>query len=426
MGDRDTSQSQTLPAQAIPITIPNGIHSKKLPLQAGLDASVIQITLTKQPRAVPTPGSAEERSQKVCTDHMISAEWTVDKGWAQPQIKPYGPLALMPTANVLHYATECFEGMKLYRGFDGKLRLFRPYANCLRMMKSAQRISLPSFEPREMLKMIRVLCALDGPKWLPQERRGSFLYIRPAMIGTDSCLGFEVPKEALLFAVISYWPQPAKPTKGKGLRLFASREDELRSWPNGTGFAKIGPNYGPALFAHGEAKRRGYDQVLWLYGPDCQITEAGSSNVFMIRRAQDGHLQMITAPLEEKTILAGVTRQSVLDLAREKFAAGQDVEVEDDTAAGPQHVAALEIIERNYTMPELLTDLKQGNLLSVFVVGTAAFVTAVSEIDFRGHEIQLETDATYHTELLRKWLNDIMYGNLPNEWAEVIEEEGPQ
>ncbi|KIW79285.1 branched-chain amino acid aminotransferase [Fonsecaea pedrosoi CBS 271.37] len=419
MGDYQDLLSQAGRSQSLS----NGFHSESSPSsQAELDASNIKITLTKQPRSVPAPGSAEEKSQKVCTDHMVSAQWTLEKGWAQPEITPYGPLAIMPTANVLHYATECFEGMKLYRGLDGKLRLFRPYANCLRMLTSAQRISLPGFEPTALLGMIKKLCALDGPKWLPQDRRGSFLYIRPAMIGTDSCLGFEVPKEALLFAVISYWPQPAKPTKGKGLRLFASREDELRSWPGGTGFAKIGPNYGPALLAHGVAKKMGYDQVLWLYGPDCQLTEAGSSNVFLIRRSQDGHLQMITAPLDEKTILAGVTRQSVLDLAREKFAKDQDVVVED--ATGPQHVAAVEVIERNYTMSELLADLEKGNLLSVFVVGTAAFVTAVSQIDFRGQNIQLETDATYHTELLRQWMYDIMYGKVSSGWADIIEEEG--
>jgi branched-chain amino acid aminotransferase len=386
---------------------------------AELDASNIKVTPTSNPKVVPEIGSPEELSQKVCSDHMVSATWTIEKGWARPEITPYGPLALMPTANVLHYATECFEGMKLYRGLDGKLRLFRPYANCVRMTNSAQRISLPGFDPRALLEMIRRLCALDGPKWLPKDRIGSFLYIRPAMIGTDSCLGFEVPKEALLYAIISYWPQPAKPKEGKGLRLFASRQDELRAWPGGTGNAKIGPNYGPALLAHGEAKRYGYDQVLWLFGDDCQITEAGSSNVFVIRRVQGGHLQMITAPLEQKTILAGVTRQSVLDLAKERFAVTRDVDTENTDF---KFVEALEVVERNFTMGELLVDLKEGNFGSLFVVGTAAFVTAVSQINFRGQEIHLDTEGTPHVSLLRQWLYDIMYGREPSDWVEIIEE----
>ncbi len=406
----------------LPLQAANSLHngpSKMPPSLAKLDASNIEITFTQAPRAVPEPGSTEEKSQKVCTDHMVSAVWTAEKGWARPEIVPYGPLSLMPTANVLHYATECFEGMKLYQGFDGKLRIFRPDANCLRMLNSAKQISLPEFDPKELLKMIRKLCAIDGLKWLPKERAGTFLYIRPAMIGTDSCLGFEVPKEALLFAIISHWPQPAKPSLGQGLRLFASREDAVRAWPGGTGYAKIGPNYGPALLAHGEARRLGYDQILWLFGPDCQVTEAGSSNVFVIRRSSCGKLQMLTAPLDEKTILAGVTRQSVLELAKEKFATPREFALDD---AQLQQVEALEVLERNFTMAELTADLQEGRLLTIFIVGTAAFVVPVSRINFRGEEINIDTEATSHVSLLRQWLSDMMYGKEPHEWAGVIED----
>ena len=417
-GDRSTKQENgvLLPTPEQPL--PNG-STKTSSCLAKLDASNIRITLTQNPKTVPEPGSAEERSQKVCTDHMVSALWTAEKGWARPKLTPYGPLSLMPTANVLHYATETFEGMKLYRGFDRKLRLFRPLANCIRMVNSAKRISLPEFDPKELLKMIQKLCAVDGPKWLPKDRAGTFLYIRPAMIGTDPCLGFEVPKEALLYIVISYWPQPAKPTKGKGLRLFASREDAVRAWPGGTGYAKIGPNYGPALLAHGEAKRMGYDQVLWLFGPDCQITEAGSSNVFVIWRSQQGNLQMVTAPLSEKTILAGVTRQSVLDLAKERFATTRKIALED---VGSQQVEALEVLEKNFSMAELISALNESKLLATFIVGTAAFVAPVSQINFRGQEINIDTEATLHVLLLRQWISDMMYGKEPNEWVEEVVE----
>jgi branched-chain amino acid aminotransferase len=386
---------------------------------AELDASSIKITRTRNPRPVPTPGSAEEKSQKVCSDHMVSALWTAESGWGQPEITPYGPLSIMPTANVLHYATECFEGMKLYRGFDGALRLFRPYANCVRMRQSAKRISLPTFDPNELLKMIRKLCSIDGPKWLPPSRAGSFLYIRPALIGTDSCLGFEVPREALIFVVLSYWPEPQKPARGTGLRLFASRADEARAWPGGTGYAKIGPNYGPALQTHGEAKSLGYNQVLWLYGPECQITEAGSSNVFVIWRASHGQLQLVTAPLDEKTILAGVTRQSVLDLSKERFATSHETLVD---GMALQKVECLEVVERVFTMNELISALNEGRLVSAFIVGTAAFVTAVSEINFRGRQVHIDAGDNVYVLLLRQWLRDIMYGKVQSPWAEVVEE----
>jgi branched-chain amino acid aminotransferase len=419
LNDLATMQSNGIFPHEPALSVSSGLTKTSTSLSE-LNASDIKITLTQNPKVVPAPGSPEERSQKVCTDHMVSALWTAEKGWARPELTPYGPLSLMPTANVLHYATECFEGMKLYRGFDSKLRLFRPDANCIRMLNSARRISLPEFDPKELLKMVQKLCAVDGPKWLPKYRPGTFLYIRPAMIGTDSCLGFEVPKEALLYVIISYWPQPANPTMGKGLRLFASREDTVRAWPGGTGYAKIGPNYGPALLAHGEAKRMGYDQVLWLFGPDCQITEAGSSNVFVIWRSQPGNLQMVTAPLSEKTILAGVTRQSVLYLAKERFAAARKFDVED---VGSQQVEALEVLERNFTMAELISALEEGKLLATFIVGTAAFVAPVSQINFRGREINIGTEAVPHVSLLRQWISDMMYGKASSEWANIVEEE---
>ena len=140
-----------------------------------LDASSMTVELTKSPRTVPEPNSEEVKAQKTCTDHMVTARWTAETGWDAPEMKPYGPFSIMPSASVLHYATECFEGLKLYRGYDGKLRLFRVSRNCKRMQKSASRIALPGFDASELEKLIIALCAQDGPKWLPKERPGSFL-----------------------------------------------------------------------------------------------------------------------------------------------------------------------------------------------------------------------------------------------------------
>jgi branched-chain amino acid aminotransferase len=147
-----------------------------------LDASRLRITRTTAPMAVPRPGDPIIATASQCTDHMITAVWRSTTGWDDPELKPYGNLSLAPTASVLHYATECFEGMKMYRGFDGKLRLFRPDANCKRMLVSSTRIALPGFDPRELEKLIIAMIALDGPKWLPKV--GTFLYLRPTMIGS--------------------------------------------------------------------------------------------------------------------------------------------------------------------------------------------------------------------------------------------------
>ncbi|RBQ75532.1 hypothetical protein VDGD_01845 [Verticillium dahliae] len=160
-------------------------NGKKVSQPAELDASKLVFTRNTNPRAVPSEAVANSGTETICTDHMITATWNATTGWAAPELKPYGPLSLMPTASVLHYATECFEGLKCYRGEDGRLRLFRPSLNAARMLMSTLRISLPAFPPAELEKLLHALLAVDGPKWLPRDRPGSFLYIRPTMIGTQ-------------------------------------------------------------------------------------------------------------------------------------------------------------------------------------------------------------------------------------------------
>lgn len=318
---------------------------------------------------------------------------------------------------MLHYATECFEGLKLYRGYDGRLRLFRTNRNCARMTKSASRIALPDFDPKELEKLIIALCARDGPKWLPKDRAGCFLYIRPTMIGTDSALGVQRPQEALLYVILSCFPDmskslatPAPPAmqgeangspkkSSHGLRLIASSEDTIRAWPGGFGYAKVGANYGPSLVAQGEAKAKGFDQVLWLFGSDDYVTEAGASNFFVVvREKQSGKLQLITAPLEERMILEGITRASVLDLARERLATTQD------------GVEAIEVVERRFTMAQLIEAQKEGRLIEAFAAGTAFFVAPVSVIHFRGDDIDvpMDGDSGVYARLFKSWLSNIV------------------
>lgn len=137
------------------------------PALQDLDASKLTITHTTTPRPVPELNSKEVWSVKACTDHMVTVKWTDDVGWHAPEIKPYGPLTIMPTASCLHYATQCFEGMKVYRGFDGKLRLFRPDKNCARLVTSSVRVTLPPFNPVELEKLIKAFMALDGSRESP-------------------------------------------------------------------------------------------------------------------------------------------------------------------------------------------------------------------------------------------------------------------
>ncbi|KAK4575124.1 hypothetical protein LTR86_000976 [Recurvomyces mirabilis] len=390
-----------------------------LPNLRPLDASKMAVTITTAPRTVPEWNGAEAKAQKTCTDHMVTARWTAEEGWDAPEMKPYGPLSIMPSASVLHYATECFEGCKLYRGHDGKLRLFRISRNCARMRNSAERIALPDFEPKELEKMIVALCARDGPKWLPKDRAGCFLYCRPTFIGTDSALGVQRPREALLLAT----PAPpamqgeanGKPKSTSGLKLIASREDTIRAWPGGFGYAKLGANYGPTLVAQGEAKARGFDQVLWLYEKENWVTEAGASNFFVVMREKtSGKLQLITAPLTERIILEGVTRASVLELCQSRLAQTQD------------GVEGLEVVEKRFTMDDLLEADKEGRLVEAFAAGTAFFIAPVALIHFRGKDIEVPTDggeAGVYTRLVKQWLVNIMYGKESHEWGVVVDEE---
>ena len=139
-------------------------------------------------------GHLEVWSQSVRTDHMITCQWNSTRGRVTPHLELFGPLQLMPTASILHYATECFEGLKCYRGHDLKLRLVRPDCNTWRILKGSIRISLPTFDPDELLQLIETLVAVEGEKWLPKSRPGTFLYLRLIMIATAAALGCRNPR----------------------------------------------------------------------------------------------------------------------------------------------------------------------------------------------------------------------------------------
>ena len=366
---------------------------------AELDATRLKVTLTASPKPYRRPEAAQWGRADATTDHMIAARWSDTAGWQAPELRPYGRLELWPTASCLHYATECFEGLKAYRGHDGKLRLFRPGCNAARLLVSASRIACPSFPPHAVEALIVALLAVDGARWLPEP--GSFLYVRPAVIGTGRALGVQRPREALLYIVLALFPALDAP-----LRLLASPADSVRAWPGGFGFAKVGANYGPSLLAQDEARRRGYDQVLWLFGDDGAVTEAGAANFFCVVRSEaSGRPQLLTAPLIDKTILDGVTRRSVLELAADRLA------------------GELDVAERTFTMAELVRAHDDGRLLEAFTAGTAFFVAPVTAIHFGGRDLApaRANQPDSYTARLKQWLADIMYGRYPHEWAVVVD-----
>ncbi|KAF2971831.1 hypothetical protein GQX73_g1739 [Xylaria multiplex] len=395
-------------AQDIPKTgLTSGLQS--------LDASKTRFTRSEILRPVPEPGSAELWAQNASSDHMVTVRWTDTGGWEAPELKPFGDFTISPLASALHYATQCFEGMKVYRGHDGKLRLFRPVLNAQRLRMSAMRISLPDFDAAEMVKLIEILMQVDGERWLPKDKPGNFLYLRPAMIGTGRQIGVQLPREAVLFIVAVAWPDfscenpPGNPLSRKGLRLITSQEDSIRAWPGGFGYAKVGANYGPSFLLHGLAVKAGYDQILWLFGPDGQVTEAGSSNFFVVMKdASTGQVELVTAPITDGIILDGVTRRSVLDLARSRL---RD---------------KLVVAEKSFNMADLELAWEEGRLLEAFVSGTAFFITPVLAIKYKTRELDLggnqDGPESSFALQIKDWLKNIMYGSDSHEWGLVIEE----
>ncbi|KAI9820474.1 MAG: Mitochondrial branched-chain amino acid (BCAA) aminotransferase [Phylliscum demangeonii] len=331
---------------------------------------------------------------------MLSIEWTASDGWLPARITPYQNLSLDPATCVFHYAFECFEGLKAYRDQQGQIRLFRPDRNMARLNKSSARIALPTVEPGAMLELLSRFVALED-RFVPSAR-GYSLYLRPTMIGTQRTLGVGPPGSALLY-VIACPVGPYYPTGFKAISLEAT-DYAVRAWPGGVGDKKLGANYAPCIVPQLEAARRGFHQNLWLFGDEEFVTEVGTMNFFAaIRHPHTGQKELVTAPLDG-TILDGVTRDSVLALARQRL----------------QPEGWL-VSERKMTMAELATGADEGRLLEVFGAGTAAVVSPVRAISWRGRMVDCGLsegqEAGELAARMKAWIEAIQYGDEEHEWS---------
>ena len=194
----------------------------------------MQVELTETPREKVEP--QDLLFGHTFTDHMLTCEWSAEGGWGALQIQPYGNLSIPPSASVLHYAIECFEGLKAYKDKTGNIRLFRPHLNMLRLQSSARRLSLPDFDSEELLSMIGTLLKTDA-SWIP-DIPGYSLYIRPTIVGMQESLGVAPPNKALLFVICS----PVGPYYRTGFAAVSLYAEDrfVRAWPGGTGCYKIG------------------------------------------------------------------------------------------------------------------------------------------------------------------------------------------
>lgn len=365
---------------------------------ATFKASELEIQLCKDAQRRPKPDQTNLIFGQNWADHMFEAEWTESDGWGKPRISPLHDIRLHPAAKVLHYATELFEGTKAYRGADNKVRLFRPDLNMKRMNMTAERSMLPTFDGNELIKCIRKLIEIDID-WVPKSKTNT-LYIRPTLIGTEASVGVAKPKNALLF-VINGPVGPYFPTGFKPVSLLADPK-YVRAWTGGCGGFKMGSNYGPTIYTQALAAEQNCQQVLWLYGDDHEVTEVGTMNFFMFWVNEKGEKELVTSPLDRGLILPGVTRQSLLDLAREW--------------------GEFKVTERALYMKEIVAALKEKRLKELFGAGTACVVCPIESILYQGQKLNIPTMSEGAPVTMRfyKQLTDIQYGRIPHPWSVTV------
>lgn len=316
----------------------------------------IRISKTTTPKTKPP--EAELGFGKFFSDHLFAMDYSEQQGWFDARIVPYAPFQMDPAAGVFHYGQAMFEGSKAFRGADGHIRLFRPADHAHRMAVGAPRLCMPHPNEADMLEAAKALVKVDAD-WVPKSE-GTSLYLRPTLIATEGFLGVRPATKYLYFIIAS----PAgNYFGGKGLksvRIWVETHD-VRAPRGGLGATKAGANYAASLLSAMKAKKAGFDQVLWLDGKDHEyVEEVGTMNVcFLLGKT------LVTPPLSD-SILAGVTRDSVLTLARE---AGFTVE------------------ERPISIKEIRSAHQSGKLSEVFGTGTAAVISPVGELAFTGEKL---------------------------------------
>ncbi|MDP4261859.1 MAG: branched-chain amino acid aminotransferase [Bacteroidota bacterium] len=308
------------------------------------------------------------------SDHMLEADYENGE-WKNIEIKPYQPLLLSPSLAALHYGQAIFEGIKAYKDKEGNAFIFRPRDNYRRFNISAERMEMPSVPEYLFIEGMRRLVELDK-NWIPS-REDHSLYIRPFMFSSDELIGVR-PSDNYKFMIIL---SPTGPYYAAPMRIYVE-EKYVRAAPGGVGYAKAAGNYGAAMLATAEAKRKGYDQVLWTDAFEHKyVQEIGTMNVFFII----GNTA-ITPDLEQGTILDGVTRQSAITLLKEM---------------------GLTVEERPLNIDDIMDAYKAGLLHEVFGTGTAATISLIRELRYKDFVMKFDVDKWKTAPVLKTWLNDI-------------------
>lgn len=320
------------------------------------------------------------------TDHMVSIDYTHDRGWHDARVIGYGPIELDPSAIVLHYAQEVFEGLKAYRWADGSIVSFRPDANAARMRSSARRIAIPELPDELFIESLRQLIAVDNA-WVPPTGGEESLYLRPFVFATEPGLGVRPAKQYRYLVLASpagaYFPHGLKP-----VTVWVSTE-YVRASPGGTGAAKFGGNYAASLVAQAQAADNGCEQVVWLDAVERRyIEEMGGMNIFFVF-GSGGSARLVTPELSG-SLLPGITRDSLLQLATD---------------------AGFSIEERKIDIDEWQKKTAAGEITEVFACGTAAVITPIAHVRYGENEFTVaDGEPGEVTMALRDTLTGIQRG----------------
>ena len=330
----------------------------------------------------------------IFTDHMFVMEYENGKGWVNPRIEPYGDFSLSPAAMVLHYGQAIFEGLKAYKTPEGKIQLFRARDNFARMNRSARGLCIPEIDVDFVMGALKQLIKMEE-HWIP-ESLGTSLYIRPTIIATDPFIGVRASFSYKFYIILSpvgaYYAQGLNPVK-----IWVS-QDHVRAVKGGVGEFKTAGNYAASLLAGEKAKKEGYVQVMWLDGVERKyIEEVGAMNIFFIINDE------LVTPNLSGSILPGITRYSVIDLAKKW---GMNVQ------------------ERRIGIEEIFEAHENGQLTEVFGSGTAAVISPVGEIRYGDRVMNIgdgtpgETSMKFYDEL-----TGIQYGKKEDtqNWIEPVE-----
>lgn len=322
---------------------------------------------------------------RIFTDHMLEADFEGGE-WKNVRIKPYGPIEVDPSNAAWHYGQSIFEGIKAYPLPGGEVAIFRPYDNFRRFNISARRMQMPEVPEEIFIEGMRQLIAVDKD-WMPHYPNHA-LYIRPFMFASDNAIGVR-PSENYKFMVIL---SPSGPYYTAPMRIYVE-EQYVRAVKGGVGYAKTAGNYAAAMLATAEARAQGYDQVLWTDAFEHRyVQEIGTMNVFFVL---DG--KVVTPDLSAGTILAGVTRDSVITVLRE---------------------AGVVVEERPIAIEELLTAYKAGQLTEAFGAGTAATISTIKELRYKEEVMHFDPASLRMTPMVLERLNAIRYGHVTDvhEW----------